>query len=67
MPVAKAELNSTSDTGPWQDRKWEAIPAHLDGTRVSASLPEGTRVYYLNLFDERGCVVSTEHEECGSP
>ena len=38
-----------------------------DGTRVSASLPEGTRVYYLNLFDDRGCVVSTEHEECPPP
>lgn len=26
-------------------------------------LPEGTRVYYFNLTDERGLVVSTEHVE----
>ena len=35
--------------------------------RVTATLPEGTRVYYLNLVDERNCVVSTEHEECKLP
>ena len=66
-PVARVELNTTRDTGPWQERKWEAIPASLDGTRISASLPQGTRVYYLNLYDNRGCVVSTEHEECPPP
>jgi hypothetical protein len=26
-------------------------------------LPEGVTVYYLNLFDDRDCVVSSEHEE----
>jgi hypothetical protein len=30
---------------------------------VGALLPEGTQVYYFNVFDERGCVVSTEHAE----
>jgi hypothetical protein len=62
VPVAKAELNYTQDTGRWQDRKWETVPAVRTNTRVSATLPEGARVYYFNLFDERGCVVSTEHE-----
>jgi dienelactone hydrolase len=61
--VVKAELNYTKDTGRWQDRKWETLPARVADTRVTASLPEGTRVYYFNLFDERDCVVSTEHEE----
>jgi dienelactone hydrolase len=61
--VAKAELNYTKDTGKWQDRKWEAVPAQLAEGRATASLPEGTTVYYLNLFDERECAVSTEHEE----
>ena len=64
-PVAKAELSYTKDTGRWQDRKWEAIPATLADAKATATLPEGTRVYYLNLFDERGCAVSTEHDECG--
>ena len=62
--IAKAELNITRDTGKWPDRKWEALPAQLDTQgRVTATLPEGVTVYYLNVFDERGCVASSEHEE----
>jgi dienelactone hydrolase len=67
VAVVKAELNYTRDTGRWQDRKWESIPANHTAGRVAASLPEGTRVYYFNLFDQRSCVVSTEHQECSSP
>jgi hypothetical protein len=63
VPILKAELNYTSDTGRWQDRKWEAIPAQQTEGRISATLPEGTRVYYFNLYDQRDCVVSTEHQE----
>jgi len=61
--ITKVELNYTRDTGRWQDRKWEAIPAIRSGARYTAALPEGTRVYYFNLFDDRDCVVSTEHVE----
>ena len=67
VPTPKAELNFTRDTGRWQDRKWESIPATVGAGRVTASLPEGTRVYYFNLFDARDCVVSTEHVECATP
>ncbi|OIO94750.1 MAG: hypothetical protein AUJ96_28095 [Armatimonadetes bacterium CG2_30_66_41] len=63
VPVVKAELNYTKDTGKWPDRTWVALPAQLSEGKVTASLPEGTTVYYLNLFDERECVVSTEHDE----
>ena len=64
MPVERAELNVTRERGRWQDRAWVATPATLDpsGT-VTATLPEGTTVNYLNIFDNRGCVASTEHEE----
>ena len=63
-PIAKAELNYTTDTGPWQNRKWETIPAVLNAKagKVSARLPKETAVYYLNLVDNRDLVVSTEHE-----
>jgi hypothetical protein len=63
VPLVTAELNYTRDTGRWQDRKWEAIPANLASDRVTGLLPAGTRVFYFNLFDERSCVVSTEHQE----
>jgi hypothetical protein len=64
-PITKAELNYTTDTGPWQKRRWETIPARLDTKRrkASARLPKGTTVYYFNLLDNRDLVVSSEHEE----
>lgn len=64
LPITKAELNFTRDTGRWQDRKWESMAANRTGDRISANLPAGTRAYYFNLFDERNCAVSTEHEQC---
>ncbi len=63
VPIVKAELNYTKDTGKWQDREWTAIEAHVEPGKVTATLPEGTTVYYLNLIDERDLVVSTEHVE----
>ncbi len=64
VPIARAELNYTLATGNWPDREWIAAPASLDEPgKVTATLPEGTRVYYINLFDDRDCVVSTEHVE----
>lgn len=63
-PITKAELMVTRATGRWPDRSWEPLPAQLGpkGT-VSATLPENVTVCYMNLFDDRDCVVSTEHEE----
>ena len=61
----KAELCFTRDTGRWQDRKWETVPANInrDIRRVAASIPADARAYYLNLADERGLIVSSEHAE----
>ena len=62
--MVKAELNYTKDRGKWQERNWESLPAVLDAVsgKVRATLPDGAAVYYLNLTDERGLVISTEHE-----
>jgi dienelactone hydrolase len=62
VPIVSAELNYTKDTVRWQDRKWESEPAQLESGRATAALPEGTRVFYFNLLDERKYVVSSEHE-----
>jgi hypothetical protein len=64
-PIVKAELNYTTGRGKWQERRWETMPARLDaeaGVAVGV-LPEGTSVYYFNLIDEQGLVVSSEHTE----
>lgn len=62
-PVASAELIYTKDVGHWPERKWRSEPAVLQNNRASALLPEGTKVYYFNLIDDRGMVVSSEHVE----
>jgi dienelactone hydrolase len=65
VPIIKAELNFTCDTGIWKQRKWETIPASPNAAehKASARLPAGAKVYYLNLIDERGLIVSSEHVE----
>jgi cephalosporin-C deacetylase-like acetyl esterase len=63
VPVVKAELNYTKDSGPWRKRKWNKAKATLDsgGKRVSAKLPAGVKACYLNIYDKRNCLVSTKH------
>src|SRR6185295_4164263 len=62
-PLVKAELSFTKDAGKWQPRKWESVAAKIENGRASAAVPEGARAFYLNLFDDRNLVVSTEHVE----
>jgi cephalosporin-C deacetylase-like acetyl esterase len=63
--IVRAELNFTKDSGVWSKRNWETSAATFDATRyvAEATLPPDTTVYYLNLVDELGRVVSSEHEE----
>jgi dienelactone hydrolase len=62
-PIVKAELTFTKDEGVWQKRNWETAPAEVSAPdhKVTAKIPAGTKVYYLNLIDDRGLYVSTEH------
>jgi dienelactone hydrolase len=64
-PIQRAELTYTCQTGKWQDRKWETAPATIDAAahKIVARLPQGVKVYYFNLIDQRNLIVSTEHEE----
>ena len=63
VKIAKAELCFTKDLGKWQDRNWESLPAKIQDDKVSAEIPADATVWYFNLFDDRDCVVSTEHME----
>ncbi len=65
VTITKAELAFTRDGGKWQDRQWDQIPAAVDTPtgRISAKIPPNAKVFYLNLFDDRNCAVSTEHVE----
>ena len=63
VPLKQAQLHYTLDAGPWQKRNWKSIPAVLNGNSVTAELPRQTDVvYFVTVTDDRGAVVSTEHE-----
>ncbi len=62
VPVATAELDYTTDTGPWQQRVWQRRPAEVHGHHVSAALPaRRPLVCFLAVTDQRGFTVSTPH------
>jgi hypothetical protein len=63
VPVRNAELNFTRDAGPWSQRKWEPMAATIQEGGATARLPQGTTVYFFNLTDDRGLIVSSEHVE----
>lgn len=65
VPMAGAELCYTSDSGVWEHRWWTSAGARLDdaGKKAVADIPPEASVFYLNLVDKRGLLVSTEHVE----
>ncbi len=58
-----AVLELTSDTGRWQERHWQSVPCKILAGKVTGQLPTEARVYFLNLTDERGFLVSSRYEE----
>jgi hypothetical protein len=65
VPIQRAELIYTCQTGRWQARKWETAAAEIDTAahKATARLPQGVKVYYFNLIDQRNLVISAEHNE----
>lgn len=62
VPVVKAQLHYTTDSGPWQKRNWVSADARLGHGTVEAELPKGRPlVYYLSVTDQREAMVSAEH------
>jgi dienelactone hydrolase len=64
VPVVKGHLRYTSDTGKWQQRRWQTVAAQVAGGTVSARLPDARPlVYYLSVTDRRDAMTSTAHAE----
>jgi lysophospholipase L1-like esterase/dienelactone hydrolase len=65
-PIA-AELQFTTDTGSWQQRKWQTRPAVVGDTAVSAPLPvERPLTFFLTASDNRGLITSSLYAERGT-
>lgn len=63
VPIREAALHYTKDKGQWQTREWQTIPAQLQENTANAELPATSGItYFLTIKDDRGAVVSTEHE-----
>lgn len=61
MSPTGAELLYTAATGPWKDRLWQTAPATLDlaAGKVSADLPQGTKMYFFNLKGDSKTILSS--------
>jgi dienelactone hydrolase len=60
IPITKAELAFTTDTGIYTNREWKTIPAKINGNTIFAELPTSAPTcYYILITDERGCPVSS--------
>jgi dienelactone hydrolase len=63
-PIAKAEFNYTTDSGPWQKREWKTGAALIKDGVVSATLPaERPLVCFLSVTDARDVTISSPHIE----
>lgn len=60
LPVAKAALHFTSDSGPRSKRKWQTIEATFsDSAIVSGPLPEQANTWLFTVTDDRGAMISS--------
>jgi len=64
IPVDSAELLFTKNQQGWKERRWLSVPAEMNGkSKVSATILEGTKAFFLTLKDPRGFVTSSPHPE----
>jgi hypothetical protein len=55
----------TCDGGEWPKREWKTSPAKVDEAerKISADLPAGVKVFYINAITDTGLTVSTEQAQ----
>jgi len=68
IQLKEASLCFTTDSGPWQQRKWQIAAAHLEGRQLSGELPSARPlVAFLAIKDVEGSQISSEHIELVAP
>ena len=56
-PLVRAELCCTTDPAERAKRVWQTLPATLAAGTVTATLPENTVAFFINVYDEDGPAV----------
>ncbi|UKS28672.1 acetylxylan esterase [Paenibacillus sp. HWE-109] len=61
IPIVKAELRYALNTSNWFEVEWLVKEAHLDrdAREIRADLEAVTSAYFVQITDQRGCIVST--------
>lgn len=60
IPLKKAELNYTTDTGLRSKREWKTVPATIEGHTITAPKPPAeANTWFITVSDERDAMVST--------
>ena len=59
--LINAEMLYTLDTGIWNRRHWQALPASIYGPYIQAVIPEETVALFFTATDERNLMVSSEY------
>ena len=66
--LKELSLCYTTDSGAWQQRKWQTAPARIEAGQLTAELPVNRPlVAFLAVKDDAGNHVSTEHVELTAP
>ena len=66
--LKEMSLCYTTNSGAWQKRAWQKVPAWLEGNRILAELPRARPLTaFLTLNDRGEAHVSSEHVELLTP
>ncbi|MBL7218492.1 MAG: alpha/beta fold hydrolase [Phycisphaerae bacterium] len=65
--IFRAALCYTTGGGKWQRRYWENAACEIGEKEVTSVLPKGATVFYFNVKDKDGNLVSSEFVEIKNP
>ena len=65
--IFRAALCYTTGGGKWQRRYWENAACEIGEKEVTSLLPKGATVFYFNVKDKDGNLVSSEFVEIKTP
>lgn len=62
--IAEAQLQCTTDEGPWQKREWTSIPAEIKGDKIKANPPKSDRdlTYFYTAKTRDGLRISSTYK-----
>ena len=65
--IHRAALCYTTSGGKWQGRYWENAACEISEKEVTSRLPKGATVFYFNVKDKDGNLVSSVYVEVENP